>query len=206
MEKGRPEALRSLLRGNDAPVDLAQAAFGPGMVVFSRYSKGLGPDGKPMSVHTVLGLINQALDEVLAEQDIEYDSETRWAVAWFEQFGMAEGAFSTDDTYRFLDSVGRLLQAVSAEEAREVERQKQELLRLRFEEQNRRETRRAATTAIQDQPAGAPKRRRQVVTPIPTWPRADTSRPSSPPTWLRSTATRALPSTATPGSSITAPS
>src|SRR6266852_2484415 len=48
--------------------------------------------------------------------------------------------FSTDDAYRALDSVQRLLTSVSAEEATEVERQKQELLRVRFEEQARRET------------------------------------------------------------------
>src|SRR5207248_3530403 len=82
-----PNALKNLQRGNIAPVDLAQAAIGPGMAVFSRYSKVVESDGSPMRVRTALQLINQALDEVLAEQESEYDAETRWAVAWFEQFG-----------------------------------------------------------------------------------------------------------------------
>jgi putative DNA methylase len=88
-----PDALRKLQHGSIAPVDLAQAAIGPGMAVFSRYSKVLETDGSAMTVRAALGLINHALDEVLAEQEGEYDAETRWAVAWFEQFGMSEGKY-----------------------------------------------------------------------------------------------------------------
>src|SRR5437762_7487996 len=62
--------------------------------------------------------------------------------------------FSTDDAYRALDSVQRLLTSVSADEAAEVDRQKQEVLRIRFEEQTRRETRKVASTPIEGQPAG----------------------------------------------------
>jgi len=93
-----PEALRNLQRGNIAPVDLAQAAIGPGMAVFTRYSKVLESDGSAMSVRTALGLINQTLDEVLAEQEGEFDGDTRWALAWFEQFGMDEGPFGDAET------------------------------------------------------------------------------------------------------------
>lgn len=75
--------------------------------------------------------------------------------------------FSTDDAYRALDSITRLLNAVSAPEATEVEKQKQELLRVRFEEQARRETRRAAVTAVEGTPAGGLKPWREVVTPHP---------------------------------------
>lgn len=76
-------------------------------------------------------------------------------------------AFSTDDAYRALDSIQRLLTAISAEEASGVERQKQELLRVRFEEQARRETKKAAVTPIEGQPAGGLKPWREVVTPHP---------------------------------------
>lgn len=93
-----PEALRNLQRGNIAPVDLAQAAIGPGMAVFTRYAKVLESNGSPMSVRTALGLINQSLDEVLAEQEGEFDSDTRWALAWFEQFGMDDGPFGDAET------------------------------------------------------------------------------------------------------------
>ena len=78
-------AIRTLQQGNIAPVDLQQAAIGPGMGIFSRYSRVIESDGKPMSVRTALGLINAALDEVLSEQESDYDRETRWALVWFEE-------------------------------------------------------------------------------------------------------------------------
>lgn len=68
------------------------------MAVFSRYSRVLESDGTPMRVRTALQLINQTLDEVLAEQEGVYDAETRWAVAWFEQYGMQEGPFGVAET------------------------------------------------------------------------------------------------------------
>ena len=76
-------------------------------------------------------------------------------------------AFSTDDTYRALDSIGRLLTAVSAPEAGEVERYKMELLRLRFEEQRRTEARKAAVAPVEGRPSGNLKPWREVVTPHP---------------------------------------
>ena len=98
LKKELPEALRKLQQGNIAPVDLAQASIGPGMAVFSRYSKVIEADGSPMKVRTALALINQTLDEVLVEQEGEFDSDTRWAVAWFEQFGVNEGPYGVAET------------------------------------------------------------------------------------------------------------
>ncbi len=98
LKRELPRALRDLQHGNIAPVDLAQAAIGPGMAVFSRYSKVLESDGTLMRVRTALQLINQTLDEVLAEQEGEYDADTRWAVAWFEQYGMEEGPYGVAET------------------------------------------------------------------------------------------------------------
>jgi len=69
---------------------MAQAAIGPGMAVFSRYSRVLEADGSEMTVRTALALINQALDEVLSEQEGDFDAETRFAVKWFSQFGWNE--------------------------------------------------------------------------------------------------------------------
>jgi putative DNA methylase len=88
-----PAALAHLQRGNIAPVDLAQAAIGPGMAVYTRYSKVLDAEGKPLSVREALALINQTLDESLAEQEGDFDADTRWALTWFEQSGFAEGEF-----------------------------------------------------------------------------------------------------------------
>jgi len=93
-----PGALRLLQAGNIAPVDLQQAAIGPGMSVFTRYSQVLDAQGKPMAVREALTLINQTLDEALAEQEGDFDSDSRWAVAWFDQMGFAEGDFGVAET------------------------------------------------------------------------------------------------------------
>jgi putative DNA methylase len=98
LKRELPLALKNLQHGNIAPVDLAQAAIGPGMAVFSRYSKVLEQDGSPMRVRTALALINQVLDEVLAEQEGEFDADTRWAVAWFEQHAMEPGPYGVAET------------------------------------------------------------------------------------------------------------
>ncbi len=98
LKRELPDALRHLQAGNIAPVDLAQAAIGPGMAIFTRYSKVMEADGSSMTVRQALGLINQMLDEVLAEQEGEFDPDTRWAVAWFEQFGMEDGPFGEAET------------------------------------------------------------------------------------------------------------
>jgi putative DNA methylase len=88
-----PVALAHLQRGNIAPVDLAQAAIGPGMAVYTRYAKVLDAEGKPLSVREALSLINQTLDEALAEQEGDFDADSRWALTWFEQSGFAEGEY-----------------------------------------------------------------------------------------------------------------
>ncbi len=98
LKRELPEALRHLQKGNIAPVDLAQAAIGPGMAVFSRYAKVLETDGSTMSVRSALTEINKCLDEVLAEQEGEFDADTRWALAWFDQNGFNEGAYGVAET------------------------------------------------------------------------------------------------------------
>jgi putative DNA methylase len=93
-----PVALAHLQRGNIAPVDLAQAAIGPGMAVYTRYARVLDAEGHPLSVREALTLINQTLDEALAEQEGDFDADSRWALAWFEQFGFAEGEYGVAET------------------------------------------------------------------------------------------------------------
>nr|WP_096361890.1 DUF1156 domain-containing protein [Sulfuricaulis limicola] len=88
-----PQALAHLQAGNIAPVDLAQAAIGPGMAVYTRYAKVLDAEGQPLSVRAALALINLTLDEALAEQEGDFDADTRWALTWFEQTGFAEGDY-----------------------------------------------------------------------------------------------------------------
>lgn len=93
-----PDALKHLQQGAIAPVDLAQASIGPGMAVFSRYSKIVEADGETMRVRTALALINEALDELLAAQEADFDPDTRWCVAWFAQYGMDQGPFGVAET------------------------------------------------------------------------------------------------------------
>jgi putative DNA methylase len=88
-----PQALAHLQRGNIAPVDLAQAAIGPGMAVYTRYAQVLDAEGKPLPVRAALALINQTLDEALAEQEGDFDADSRWALTWFDQTGFAEGDY-----------------------------------------------------------------------------------------------------------------
>jgi putative DNA methylase len=93
-----PTALRRLQEGNIAPVDLAQAAIGPGMAVYTRYAKVLDAEGKTVPVREALALINQVLDETLAEQEGDFDADSRFALAWFEQHGFAEGEYGVAET------------------------------------------------------------------------------------------------------------
>ena len=93
-----PPALSQLQRGNIAPVDLAQAAIGPGMAVYTRYAKVLDASGRRVSVGDALALINQTLDEILAEQEGDFDADSRWALAWFEQHGFEAGDYGIAET------------------------------------------------------------------------------------------------------------
>jgi putative DNA methylase len=93
-----PAALHLLQAGNIAPVDLAQASIGPGMGIFTRYSKVLESDDSAMTVKTALQLINAALDDYLSEQESEYDAETRYAITWFETHGLEQGAYGEAET------------------------------------------------------------------------------------------------------------
>ena len=93
-----PPAIAQLQRGNIAPVDLAQAAIGPGMAVYTRYAKVLDAAGNRVSVGEALTLINETLDEILAEQEGDFDADSRWALAWFEQHGFDEGDYGVAET------------------------------------------------------------------------------------------------------------
>lgn len=105
-----PTALRTLIQGSVAPVDLAQAAIGPGISVFSRYARVREADGSDMSVKDALLLINATLDEVIGEQESDFDSDTRFAVKWYRQYGwMQENSGIADQLARSSDtSIGAL--------------------------------------------------------------------------------------------------
>jgi putative DNA methylase len=98
-----PEALEAMIGGETgitpiAPVDLAQAAIGPGMAIYSKYDAVLNQDGTRMSVHEALILINRAITEYLNPDSGNFDSDTLFCDDWFSQFGWGEGQFGDADT------------------------------------------------------------------------------------------------------------
>ena len=103
LEQTLPDYLEAMIGGSDgaapiAPVDLAQAAIGPGMAVYSQYAAVRKQDGSDLSVHEALGLINQAISDYLSPEAGDFDAATRFCNAWFEQYGWAQGAFGDADT------------------------------------------------------------------------------------------------------------
>ncbi len=114
-----PKAVADLQASAIAPVDLAQASIGPGMAVFSNYGRVVEADGTAMSVRTALSIINQVLDETLAQQEGDFDSDTRWAVAWFEQFAMRAGDYGVAEALsKAKDSAVNALDEAGIVEAR----------------------------------------------------------------------------------------
>ena len=90
-------ALAKLQSSNIAPVDLAQSAIGPGIGVYSRFSKVLEADGTPMSVRSALQIINQELDLYFTEQDGELDRDSRFCVDLFSQYAFNDMKFGEAD-------------------------------------------------------------------------------------------------------------
>ena len=165
-------------------LDLLRAGLGP---FVEREIKAAMKDG--VSVPALQTLANDQLvrDKPIVEWDAALLLKVMWE-SWNEVFrktlGPAERGlvgemrghrnkwahqepFSSDDTYRALDSAGRLLTAVSAPQSQDLERIKMELLRVRFDEQARNEKRKSAGTAIESQATGSLKSWREVVSPHP---------------------------------------
>lgn len=93
-----PKAITHMQHANIAPVDLAQASIGPGMAIYTRYSRVLDARGEPVSVRDALILINRTLDEILSEREGDFDADTRWALEWFKQHGFTEGDYGVAET------------------------------------------------------------------------------------------------------------
>lgn len=98
-----PDALEAMIGGETgttpiAPVDLAQAAIGPGMAIFSKYAAVLNQDGTKMSVHDALILINRAITDYLNPDSGNFDADTLFCDDWFSQCGWSEGQFGEADT------------------------------------------------------------------------------------------------------------
>ncbi len=102
LRREMPEALEAMIGGSEgaspiAPVDLAQAAIGPGMAIYSQYEAVLNQDGSRMTVHDALILINRAISEYLSPESGSFDNDTQFCSAWFEQYGWNKGPFGEAD-------------------------------------------------------------------------------------------------------------
>jgi predicted AAA+ superfamily ATPase len=159
----RPFVLREMERVYRGQAEAAARASLAGNV---RGSAGAG-DRETWDVTALLTIMLDQWAEVFrtplgnAEKNLAFELRevrNKWA---------HQQAFSTDDTYRALDSVERLLTAVAAPQAADVDRMKQEVLRVRFAEQARTETRRAVVAPIEGQPQSGLKPWREVITPHP---------------------------------------
>ncbi len=93
LQRELSHAIERLKDGNLGALDLSQAAIGPGMSVFTRYSKVLESDGRKMTMRTALDLINKSVSDVAGKGDALFDQQTRWCVRWFEEIGLSEGAY-----------------------------------------------------------------------------------------------------------------
>lgn len=111
LRKALRKGLSDMQSGSIAPVDLAQAAIGPGMAAFSKYSEVLEADGTPMSVHVALGIINEQLDALMGESGEDLDGETRFCITWYAEHGFEEGPFG--DAQVLQNARGASLEALS---------------------------------------------------------------------------------------------
>ena len=85
-----PSLMNDIGHANIPPVDVAQAAIGPGMAIFSSAKAVLNPDDTPMTVREALIEINTALDEYLSQDEGDLDADSRFALTFFESYGYEE--------------------------------------------------------------------------------------------------------------------
>ncbi|HMA35595.1 MAG TPA: DUF1156 domain-containing protein [Chloroflexia bacterium] len=93
LKSSLPAALTVLTSGRVAPVDLDQAAIGPGMAVFSAYAKVLEPDGRPMTLRAALVAINEVIQTYFAEQEGDLDPATQFCLRWYKVYGTKPGRY-----------------------------------------------------------------------------------------------------------------
>ena len=94
-----PVALDQLTReGHIAPTDLAQAAIGPGMQIYSRHSRVTRTSGEPVPIREALAEINRVIAHYHDHQEGVLDSESRFCFDWFKQHGYAAGRYGEAET------------------------------------------------------------------------------------------------------------
>jgi putative DNA methylase len=87
LKREMPDAIDDIRNAGVGPVDMQQSVIGPGMGIFTRYSKVLEDDDSAMTVKTALALINRVWEEIESELETNFDAETQVALAWFGSYG-----------------------------------------------------------------------------------------------------------------------
>ena len=137
LEAELPDALNQLTQGHIAPVDLAQAAIGPGMEIYSRYSSVSTIAGVEVTVRDALENINRVIEEYHRREQGELDEESQFCLTWLEQHGYRAGPYgaaellsqaknvSIDalrDSHRLLTAASGAVQLLDPEEYHHYER------------------------------------------------------------------------------------
>lgn len=99
LQEELPEAIEALRKGGVSPLDMGQAAIGPGMRIFSAYKEVLQPDGQPMTVREALLEIDKAATAIIDGEEAEFDAPTRFALKWFRQFAFDRGHYGRADQF-----------------------------------------------------------------------------------------------------------
>jgi putative DNA methylase len=100
LERAVPTALSEMTAdplASVAPTDLQQAAWGPGMAIFSKYKVVLEADGSAMTVQNALAHVVRCIDGFFAETEADLDADTRFCIEWFKQHGFESGLFGQAD-------------------------------------------------------------------------------------------------------------
>lgn len=92
-----PFAVQRLREASLAATDLQQAALGPGISVFSRYSEVLEADDSVMTVRSALAAINDELAHILLGEIADVDADTHFALSWFDRYGYDNGKYGDAD-------------------------------------------------------------------------------------------------------------
>ena len=99
LAKELPEALDQLTQQRHiAPTDLAQAAIGPGMQIYSRYARVETISGEPVPVREALAAINRAIADYDERQEGDLDAESRFCLDWLKQHDYEEGQYGEAET------------------------------------------------------------------------------------------------------------
>lgn len=91
------DALTKMQKTTSAPVDMAQAAIGPGIAVYSRYDRIIDRNDNELTVRETLKIINEELAEFFGTQTGRLDTASQFCADLFPQQGFNPISFGNAD-------------------------------------------------------------------------------------------------------------